>query len=82
MYIDASSAAALVVEEFGIRVDADELGRLARAGFGPPYRKLDGRKRVYRSDDVRAWARSRLGPLVVTRDLPGFSCPSLRHALN
>lgn len=68
MYLDANDAAALVREEFGIRLTADELARLARAGYGPAYRRLDGRRRLYRPGDVREWVSSRLGPLVNTRD--------------
>ncbi len=70
MYIDANDAAALVREEFGLRVTADELARLARAGHGPAYRRLDNRRRLYRADDVREWVEARLGPMVITRDLP------------
>ncbi len=70
MFLDTNDAANLIAEEFGISVTSDELARLARLGFGPAYRKLDGRKRLYRADDLRAWAASRLGPVVPTRDMP------------
>lgn len=70
MLIDANSAAAMIVEEFGFRTTPDELSRLARLGQGPCYRTLDGKKRLYRPEDVRRWAAGRLGPPIATRDQP------------
>ena len=70
MYLDANDAAALVREEFGFGLTADELARLARNGYGPSYRRLDGRRRLYQPSDIRQWARGRLGPVVPTRDMP------------
>ena len=72
MLLDTNTAAQIITYETGVRTTADELARLARQGMGPRYQKLDGRKRLYDVGELKAWAASRLSPLVPTRDTPTF----------
>lgn len=50
-------------DAFAIRVAPATLAKLASTGGGPKFHKV-GRTPIYPLDEVEAWARKRLGPLL------------------
>lgn len=60
MLLEAREAAAFVSDELGLFVKPSDLQRAIARGRGPAFMVLDGRRRVYRPEALRAWASSRL----------------------
>lgn len=50
-------------DAWGMRVAPATLAKLASSGGGPKFHKV-GRTPIYPLDEVNAWARKRLGPLL------------------
>jgi len=63
-YHRRDDAAAYVRQKFGIGCTAGYLAKLASAGGGPLFHRLDNRWALYAEEDLDAWAQTRVsGPL-------------------
>jgi len=60
-----AQAADYVVANFGFPLSAKTLAKLAVVGGGPPFRRA-GRFPLYSREDLDAWARAKIGPLITS----------------
>ncbi len=62
-YLNRKAASEYLFSVWSLRRSVNYLAKLAVVGGGPPFRK-GGRDPLYTTDDLDAWAKSKIGPLV------------------